>query len=232
MLALVSFLVASAVATPQPSASPVPPDAAVIVNSGSTNILGYRIVVRPNGAATVVLDGVPNRDQKLEAATAAAFFKDLAAAMPLGDLVAEGCMKSASFGSRTTIEYKGQRSPNVSCPMTGVGADLGRERRTHHERTARAPVLALPAQDDVAARLRARVALAGAHLGGLLARRPARLQWTVQPRGGLPQPDWTYAPSTTIAGTVGSPPLSASIRSRAARSCCASWTVYGMPRPS
>ena len=127
MLALVSFLVASAVATPQPSASPVPPDAAVIVNSGSTNILGYRIVVRPNGAATVVLDGVPNRDQKLEAATAAAFFKDLAAAMPLGDLVAEGCMKSASFGSRTTIEYKGQRSPDVSCPMTGVGADLGRD---------------------------------------------------------------------------------------------------------
>jgi hypothetical protein len=127
MLALVSFLIASAAVTPQPSASPVPPDAAVIVNSGSTNIQGYRIVVRPSGAATVVLDGVANRDQQLASATAAAFFKDLAAAMPLGNLVVEGCMKSASFGSRTTIEYKGQRSPDVSCPMTGAGADLGRD---------------------------------------------------------------------------------------------------------
>jgi hypothetical protein len=125
MFALVTLLVASAAVTPQPSATPFPADAAVIVNSGSTNIAGYKIVVRPGGAATVVIDGAPDRDQQLSAATSGAFFKDLAAATPLSGLAAQPCMKSASFGSRTTIEYKGERSPDISCPMTGIGQSLG-----------------------------------------------------------------------------------------------------------
>jgi hypothetical protein len=52
--------------------------------------------------------------------------------------------------------------------------------------------------------------------------RPARAQWTVQPRGGEPQPNCARTPSTTIAGTVGSPPVSANIAARCARSFCAS----------
>jgi hypothetical protein len=124
MLALVSLLIASATASPQPSAAAVPPNAAVIVNSGSTNISGYRIVVQPDGRATVTTQG-SNRTQQLAKSTVAPFFKHLSAAMPLGKLESEPCMKSASFGSTTTVQYKGERSPDLSCPMEGLGAALG-----------------------------------------------------------------------------------------------------------
>ncbi len=124
MLALLSVLIANAMASPQPSPAAVPPNAAVIVNSGSTNISGYRIVVAPDGRATVVTPS-GSRVQQLATSTAAAFFKHLAAAMPLSKLSGEPCMKSASFGSTTTIQYKGERSPDLSCPMEGPGAALG-----------------------------------------------------------------------------------------------------------
>jgi len=126
MLALLfaSVLIADATVSPAPAPTP-PADAAVIVNSGSTNLSGYKIVVRQNGLATVITDGGASRDQQLKPATSAALFMDLAAATPLKNLETEPCMKSASFGSSTYIQYKGQRTPDVSCPMDGVGAKLG-----------------------------------------------------------------------------------------------------------
>ena len=123
---LAALLLVSAPMSPAPSASPhaVPPGAAVIVNSGSTNTRGYQILVSPEGKATVVVDGAPQRSATLDAATRKAFFSALKAAEPLDKLASEPCMKSASFGSTTTVEYDGKRSPDVSCPMEGTGAKL------------------------------------------------------------------------------------------------------------
>jgi hypothetical protein len=123
MLALLSLVVASAV-TEQPSPSGVPSDAAIIVNTGSTNTRGYRIIVRPNGQATVQVEGEPPRHETVEAATSTALFKDLAAAAPLDKLPSEPCMKSASFGSTTYVQFNGKRSPDLSCPMEGIGNKL------------------------------------------------------------------------------------------------------------
>jgi hypothetical protein len=126
---IAAFVLAAASATmspqPSPSPSPVPANAAVIVNSGSTNARGYRIVVTPDKHAVVTIDGLPPRAQTLDAATSTALFKALAAGAPLDALESEPCMKSASFGSTTTVTYDGKRSPDLSCPMEGAGAKVG-----------------------------------------------------------------------------------------------------------
>lgn len=97
------------------------PETAVIENSGSTNTLGYTIEVRsdslafnmgrPPGAPPVSLDPIgvhlaPTMTHK--------FFRDLATAMPLTELNVRHGMRSASFGTRTFITYKGQRSPDLT----------------------------------------------------------------------------------------------------------------------
>ena len=103
-------------ASASPAARPtVPPDAAVIVNSGSTNVVGYRIVVRPDRSASIAIGSGAAQGKTLSAAATQALFKDLAAAAPVDALEHEPCMKSVSFGSTTTIEYKGRRSPDLSC---------------------------------------------------------------------------------------------------------------------
>jgi hypothetical protein len=123
MLSLVSLLAASASMTPQPAAA-VPANAALIVNSGSTNTRPYRIVLRPDGNALVSVDGEPAHKATLPETTAAQFFAHLAAAMPLEKMAHEPCMKSASFGSSTYVQYKGQRSVDVTCGVQGAGAKL------------------------------------------------------------------------------------------------------------
>jgi hypothetical protein len=42
---------------------------------------------------------------------------DLKAAGPLNKLPVPHCMKSVSFGTSLFIEYKGARSPDLSCPQ-------------------------------------------------------------------------------------------------------------------
>jgi hypothetical protein len=98
-------------------AGPVPSGSAVIVNSGSTNAPGYRIVVRPDGAATV-LEGATIKHLQAPPLTVKALFHDLRAAEPLRAMRTAGCMKSASFGTTTHIEWRGQSTPDLSCPST------------------------------------------------------------------------------------------------------------------
>jgi hypothetical protein len=122
-------MLAACAGAPAPSQSAVPKDAAVIVNSGSTNTRPYRIVVRPNRSAVVMTTGQAERKATLSAKTSDAFFKDLAAAMPLSKIAHQPCMKSASFGSSTYVEYKGERSPDISCGAEGAGAKLAEDVR-------------------------------------------------------------------------------------------------------
>jgi hypothetical protein len=123
MMPLLAIMAACA-GTPAPGSAAVPKDAAVIVNSGSTNTLPYRIVLSPDRHAIVTIGDEKRPQATLSQKAAQAFFKDLQAAMPLSKLPHQPCMKSASFGSTTYIEYKGERSPDLSCGAEGAGAKL------------------------------------------------------------------------------------------------------------
>ena len=92
------------------------PDSATIVNSGSTNIVGYTIVIRSDGSGTATLQhAAVGKPFHVASATVAKFFADLAAARRAkpGE---GGCMKSASFGSSTHISWQGWTSTDLECP--------------------------------------------------------------------------------------------------------------------
>ena len=140
-----AFLLAATLAQMQPGVSPAPepasaasdlpvrrmprnaphidPGDAVIRNSGSTNTAGFLVVVHQDYSADVY--GAGDAEHKSVGAPQAKWlFEKLQAAMPLGDIGAAHCMKSASFGSSTTIAYEGQMTPDLSC---GAGSDAARE---------------------------------------------------------------------------------------------------------
>jgi len=100
-------------------------DEAVIVNSGSTNSPGFRIVVERSGKAVYSpsprrsAEGLSvqakHRSRKITHDLARRFYSDLDAAAPLADLPKPACMKSASFGTTLTVELAAQKSPDLSC---------------------------------------------------------------------------------------------------------------------
>jgi hypothetical protein len=104
---------ASAASAPVPYL-PVPHHAAVILNTGSTNSPGYRIVVAPDGSAQWVM-GATRETAQLSQKNTDALFGDLKAAMPLSQLQSAHCMKSASFGTSTFAYWEHQRSTDLQC---------------------------------------------------------------------------------------------------------------------
>ncbi len=96
-----------------------------IVNSGSTNTAGFRIVVEKSGNAEYT--GQPRRfpigrsetaktiRKTIPKALAERLYSDVKAAQPLSALPERHCVKSVSFGTRLTIETKGDVSPDLSC---------------------------------------------------------------------------------------------------------------------
>jgi hypothetical protein len=102
---------------------PIPKGAAVILNTGSTNSVGYRIVIQSNGSAEYV-NGHTRATAHVSLAVASKFYADMQAAMPLSLVHVEPCMKSASFGSSTFLWWRGQRSPDISCPGSATSKTL------------------------------------------------------------------------------------------------------------
>jgi hypothetical protein len=94
---------------------PVPKGAAVILNTGSTNTSGYRIVVQRNGNAEYITD-VTRAKALVPAPIVSKFFSDLHAAAPLQTLQRAACMKSISFGTSLFVWWDHSRSPDLSCP--------------------------------------------------------------------------------------------------------------------
>jgi hypothetical protein len=100
-------------------------DAATVIDSGSTNASGFRIVVQRSGKAACTTtprrnaraagDNSKPKQQQLSQALVDRLFSDLSAAKPLSALPAQHCMKSASFGTSRTIEFGGQRTPDLNC---------------------------------------------------------------------------------------------------------------------
>ncbi|MEH1910745.1 MAG: hypothetical protein V7L05_14805 [Nostoc sp.] len=110
-LAGVSFLLCSS----QLAMALVPNNVAIILNSGSTNTIGYRIYVSPSGEVNYV-DGKGSNQGKLSEKLTKNFFRDLKIAEPLSNLPKQSCVKSVSFGTTTTIRLADQQSPDISCP--------------------------------------------------------------------------------------------------------------------
>lgn len=109
---------------PLPGASEADSELVMIVNSGSTNRAGFRIVVDRSGNAEFT--ATPRRlgPQQEQAApirkTVARalidrFYADLTTAKPFSSLPAAHCMKSASFGSVLRVDFGGEQTPDLSC---------------------------------------------------------------------------------------------------------------------
>jgi hypothetical protein len=111
-LAGISFLLCSS----QSVMALVRSDVAIIVNSGSTNTIGYRIYVSPTGEVNYV-DGNGSNQGKLTKKLTKEFFRDVKIAEPLSNLpVRQSCVKSVSFGTTTTIRLADRQSQDISCP--------------------------------------------------------------------------------------------------------------------
>ncbi|MDF5738556.1 MULTISPECIES: hypothetical protein [unclassified Nostoc] len=114
----VSFLLCSS----QLAMALVPNNVAIIVNSGSTNTIGYRIYVSPSGEVNYV-DGKGSNQGKLSEKLTKNFFRDLKVAEPLSNLPGkQSCVKSVSFGTITTIRFAGEDSQDISCPGNNAKA--------------------------------------------------------------------------------------------------------------
>lgn len=88
---------------------------AEILNSGSTNTCGYKIYVATDGRELYHMC-YNHGHGRLSVALAKKFLHDIQIAGPLNKLPSRGCIKSVGFGTRTTIQYHGQQSPDISCP--------------------------------------------------------------------------------------------------------------------
>jgi hypothetical protein len=99
---------------------------AVIVNSGSTNTAGFRLTLTRSGEAEYTpmarkygpQGASPTEPvrRKIPDVLAQRFYANLDAAKPLSELPKERCMKSASFGTTTMIQFGGEATPDLSCP--------------------------------------------------------------------------------------------------------------------
>jgi len=107
-------------------ASPSETASAVVVNSGSTNMAGFKIEVQTDGAAeyTPMPRAHPQPEgrqvvtpmkRKLTPALAHRFYSDLEAARPFSELPRPRCMKSVSFGTRLTVQFHGDETPDLNC---------------------------------------------------------------------------------------------------------------------
>lgn len=92
-----------------------PPESAIITNSGSTNTAGFTITVRSDGTGTLSVQHRALRAVAIPHDVTERFFTDLQAVRAQNP-PPQFCMKSASFGSRTSIAWRGWSSPDVQCP--------------------------------------------------------------------------------------------------------------------
>lgn len=133
MKASISALVLALLASACYAAAANRADGAIIRNTGSTNFSGYTIKVWSDGRTSTVHSDRNGRplDQpatgKIPQSVANQFFTDVRGARgnPSG---AQPCLKSASFGTTTIVQYHGWTSPDLECSGNGfvisVGSDV------------------------------------------------------------------------------------------------------------
>jgi hypothetical protein len=119
------------IAVPSPAPSAPPASIAVIERGASTNRPGVTVVVPLSGAPTIQFRPSPRRP--IETAPApiritpelvTRLYADLVRAGNL-DILARGhCMKSASFGTFTSVAFNRQRTPDLECPQNAAERTL------------------------------------------------------------------------------------------------------------
>ncbi len=110
--------------TAPPGKGMVPMDAIVITDTGSTNMLGYRIVIGRNGAASYA-SGEGRGSAQLPASIFSRLKFDVVMAQPLSHVRASpDCMKAVSFGSSTFIALGDEKSEDLTCPASAKGEAL------------------------------------------------------------------------------------------------------------
>jgi hypothetical protein len=92
-----------------------------IVNSGSTNSPGFQIAIGKSGKAVYTARRGPAGpvEKTVPKQLAERLYKDVKAAEPLASLPPQSCMKSASFGTRLTVQSGDDVSPDLSCGDDG-----------------------------------------------------------------------------------------------------------------
>jgi len=90
-------------------------DRAIIHNSGSTNTTGFTITVWSDAAAKTSVRGQTDHAFTLQPDLSARFFADVQAAAQAPSSPRH-CMKSASFGTVTTVQWHSWISPDLQCP--------------------------------------------------------------------------------------------------------------------
>jgi hypothetical protein len=96
-----------------------------IVNSGSTNTLGYVLHLHRTGSVVVdAKDGTALHDAAVAPDLIKRFFAALDASKPLGSMPVGRCAKSKSFGHSIQVLYKESVSPDLTCPFGAEEAEL------------------------------------------------------------------------------------------------------------
>lgn len=125
-------LALGAVALIAVAAAAARPDGAIIHNSGSTNTAGYSIKVWSDGRGEVTMGRGPGwgtgKVFNVEPTVAERFFTNVKTARENPGTPGH-CMKSASFGTTTTVQWHGWNSPDLQCPpfspaVQAISADV------------------------------------------------------------------------------------------------------------
>jgi len=102
-------------------------DGAIIRNSGSTNTAGFTIEVWSDATGSASEAGATPKPFGLRSDISAQFFADLHAARA-ENAPAAHCMKSASFGTSTVVQWHGWTSPDLQCrPSSATLRALARD---------------------------------------------------------------------------------------------------------
>ena len=153
-------------------------DGGVIRNSGSTNFSGYTIKVWSDGSTWAVHSGRSGTpvgtavSGHIPENLAQTFLHDAQQARK-NRVVSQHCMKSASFGTVTTVEYHGWTSPDLECPGDGFVVALGAD----------------------AHKIAALLKVQGARPRGLLPNEPRRIPVEGTPSQASPSPEPSTSPS-------------------------------------
>ncbi|CAF0828913.1 unnamed protein product [Adineta ricciae] len=107
-------------------------DSIRIVNSGSTNTAGYTITVERTGSVTwivaprvrpVISSTTPasstttRNSIQLSASRTNAIFEAVQQTLPFTQYKPVFCVKSVSFGTTLHVQYRGEQTPDLSCPL-------------------------------------------------------------------------------------------------------------------
>ena len=122
--AVLLALMAASLTGTVPAQAMVMADTIVVSNTGSTNFIGYRVMIAPGGQVRYVTGDGPG-NSLLPKPMLRRLKRDVAAASPLSHLPEPRvCMKPMSFGTSTFVALGGEVSPDLTCPANRAARAL------------------------------------------------------------------------------------------------------------